>query len=253
MQPPFISAQCPTGGPEAEQLYQLGVDYHMARKGLPYDPQKAERLYDEAMQLGNAKAAINLAILYRQDYGNLPNESGRLIYHAELFQWAANEGCPEGLFALAEAYNWGWGVPMNQRKAKNLVQEAAEKGCLAAMVQYGETLYREGKEEEGKRWMHKSLDLGNGDAGAELAMRYELEYNSDGLINALRCGARLGSIQCLYRLGNIYHNGSYGQSKDEEYTKKIIELIESLDDKEYPRPILDFDERIPPKPVLPFK
>jgi TPR repeat protein len=253
MQPPFISQQCPTGGPEAEQLYQLGVDYHMARKGLPYNPQKAEQFYDEAMKLGNAKAAINLGILYRQDYANLPNRSGRLIYHAQLFQWAADKGCPEGLFALAEAYNWGWGVPMDQRKARKLVEEAAEKGCLGAMVQHGSILRDEGKKEEGKKWIKKSLEFGNGDAGEVLAMIYELERDSEGLLDSLRKGAKLGSLSCIYQLSHIYYRGNVGQNIDEEYSKKMYDFYKTIDDKEYPKPIPDFDELFPPKPVLPFK
>jgi TPR repeat protein len=253
MQPPFVSQQCPTGGPEAEQLYQLGVDYHMARKGLPYSAKKAEQFYDEAMRLGNAKAAINLGVLYRQDYVNLPNESGRLIYQAELFQWAADKGCPEGLFALAEAYNWGWGVPMDQRKARSLVEEAAEKGCLGAMVQYGGILYEEGKHEKGKRWIQKSFELGNGDAGRKLAFIYEIEGDSEKIIFSLRNGAKLGSRGCIHDLACIYLNGDCGQNKDEEYAKRLVILLESIDKNEYPKPIPNFDELFPPKPILPFK
>lgn len=253
MQPPFVSQQCPTGGSEAEQLYQLGVDYHIARKGMPYSPKKAEQFYDEAMKKGNAKAAINLGILYRQDYVNLPNESGRLKYHTQLFQWAADQGCPEGLFALAEAYSHGWGVPMNQNKARSLVQEAAEEGCLQAMVQYGEILRDDGHEREGKEWINKSLSLGNGDAGADLALIFQFEKDSNGIINSLREGSRMGSIKCMFHLSHIYYKGKFGQVIDDGYSKKIYDFYQAIDSKEYPKPIPDFDELFPPKSILPFK
>jgi TPR repeat protein len=248
MQPLFISSQCPTGGPEAEKLFQLGVDYHKARKGRPYNLKTAEKFYNEAMKMGNAKAAINLGLMYRQ---NDPNETEGLNY-IERFEWAADQGCPEGFFALAEACDMGWGVPRNPEKAKRLMQKAAEEGCLAAMAQHGERLYREGKKEEGKQWVQKSLELGNGDAGAVLSLIYHAERNSEKMIESLRSGGRLGSRGCINDLADIYYNGDYGQKKDEQYAQKMISLFESIDDKEYPQPIPDFDELIPPKPVEPY-
>jgi hypothetical protein len=95
--------------------------------------------------------------------------------------------------------------------------------------------------------------LGNGDAGSNLALIYEIEGDSDQIIQSLREGAKLGSRGCIYGLADIYFNGNCGQQKDGEYAQNLLELFEAIDKHEYPKAIPHFDEFFPPKPILPFK
>lgn len=252
-QPPFISAQCPTGGNEAEQLFQLAVDYHKTRKGMPYDLDKAEKLYEEAMELGNAKAAINLGIMYRKDYFHKPKRTERLAYMIGLFEKAIEMGCPEGYNALAEAYANGWGVEESPRKAMALVKKSAELGSLNGMVIYGEYLIEEGDRREGLELMEKALKLGNGDAGHALYMEYFSRKDAPNMIRVLREGARLGSRVCLYIYIDMYWNGNDGQPKDPAYADKIAAVLDSIDKEEPPKTIPNFDELVPPREVFPYK
>ena len=104
-----ISPECPTGSAEAEELYQTARKYNEGAKGMPYDLKQAEALYQEAMEKGNAKAAIKLGLMYRINYASRPDRAGRHEYMIGLFEYAQHLGCPEAYQALAEAYGEGWG------------------------------------------------------------------------------------------------------------------------------------------------
>jgi TPR repeat protein len=162
-------------------------------------------------------------------------------------------GCPEGFYGLTAAHSNGWGVPKNQKKAKELLKLAAERGALNAMVEYGMNIYDEGKEQEGIAWLEKSLALGNGDAAANLALLYERQKDIEGVIRSARKGCKLGSLTAIAVLAAIYLLGRCGQEEDREYALRLNELSKTIDTREQAKPIPDFDERIPPKPILPFK
>lgn len=241
-QPPFISNQCSPKNDEAEKIFQLGVDYHLARKGMPYDPERAEKLYEEALNLGNPKAAMNLAFLYRKDYAQLPHRQQRLEYSVGLLNKAAEMGCSEALYSLAEYYSFGWGVAQDSTKAEALVKDAVDKGSFSATLEYAKKLDESGDDEKARVLLEKSLAQGNGDAGAELSFIYWGRKDAENLVRVLRKGASLGSLNCLYVLRSTY-NGD-GQPKDERYVRMISDLLKSIDSKEAPRPIMDLDKRL---------
>lgn len=256
---PSISKECPTGTREAEELFQLGTDYFRGLHGMPGDKSKAEKLFLEALELGSAKAALSLGqlYLYRYRYGTVERLEGEKKM-VQMFQKAADMGCPEGLYGLTAAYSNGWGVPKNQKKAMELLRQAAEGGALNAMVEYGMNIYDEGAErnnekrkQEGIAWLEKSLALDNGDAATNLSHLYWQEENIEGMIRSLRQGCRLGSLTAIVGLLDIYISGRFGQEKDREYAMRLNEL--KVDAREPAKPIPDFDERFPPKPILPFK
>jgi hypothetical protein len=252
---PSVSKECPTGTKEAEQLFQLGTDYFRGLHGMPKDKARAEKIFLEALELGSAKAALSLGqlYLYRYDYGTVERLEGEQQM-VQMFQKAADMGCPEGLYGLTAAYSNGLGVPKDRKKALKLLKRAAEGGALNAMVEYGMIIFDEGKEQEGIAWLEKSLTLGNGDAATNLTLLYMLQGDSEGIIRSARAGSRLGSLTALVDLAGIYLLGRYGQEEDEEYARRLDdELIRNIDTREPAKPIPDFDERFPPKPVLPYK
>lgn len=171
----------------------------------------------------------------------------------QLFQKAAEMGCPEGTYSVASAYSRGRGVPKNQKKAKALMKLAAEQGALNAMVEHGIILYDEGKQEEGIGWLEKSLALGNGDAATNLSILYELQKNAEALVTAVRKGCKLGSLTALSDLVMIYNGGRCGQEMDRDYAIRLANFATGIDKREQAKPIPNFDELFPPKPILPFK
>jgi TPR repeat protein len=258
-----MSQQCPTGGKEAEELYQLGRKYREGHGGFPRDSAKAEKLFEESLALGNAKAALAIGQMYRIDYGTRPDPTKRYKYMVAMFKQGMKMGCPEAYQFMGECYEKGWGVRTDRKKAIELLTQAAEMGSPKAMEWYGRYLifpvfYGRSEPpqlEPGRQWLRRSLALGNGDAGEGLADSYKYNEGSiDGIVKSLREGAALGSKQCLQRLKLLYLDGWYGQNKDLEHAACYAKLKDSISDFDRPRPIPDFDKKCPLKqPYQPFK
>jgi TPR repeat protein len=251
-----MSKQCPTGGKEAEELYQLGRKYRAGHGGFPRDKAKAEKFFEEALEMGNAKAALQIGQMYRIDYGSRPEVGKRHRYMVAMYRQAMKMGCPEAYLFMAECYEKGWGVRADFAKAIELARQAAEMDSPKAMEHYGAYLIERQKQlEAGRQWLHRSLALGNGDAGVPLAHSYRFnEQSIDGIVRSLRTGAALGSKECLHDLVMMYRNGYFGQDEDEAHAACYSRLRDKIDDFDAPKPIPDFDTICPLKqPYQPFK
>lgn len=247
-----MSKQCPTGSKEAEELYQLGRQYRYGH-GVPGDKKKAEKLFEQALAKGNAKAAIQIGQMYMWDFSPLYPEAKREKYMIAMYEQAAKMGCPEAYLSLSQCYEKGWGVRANEKKSLEMLRKAAEMGSPKGLEFYGIYLVKSGLVEEGRKLLDRSMALGNGDAGVGIGTIYQYQKDSSGLINALRAGAKMGSKACIEQLTIIYLMGEYGQDKDKSYANRLDDLYESIDDFYPPKPIPDFDKKFPPKPILPFK
>lgn len=263
-QPLVFSARCPAGGAAGERLFDAGMDYEYARKGVEQDFFRAERFYQQALDKGSARAALYLGRLYRQSYAGRPFYASRLRFQAALFEQAISMGCPDGYLFLAEAYQNGWGVKASLSTAWRLVKEGALRGSMPAMTAWGTNLYFENRYETGeqaqarrneaKAWLEKAMRQGDGHAGYELALIYRVyEQDPKNAIRVLREGARLGNVDCLSMLAGIYRRGEDGQLKDEAYAETIETLRREIDVREAPRLIERFAKRLPPKQVLPYR
>ncbi|MCM1129954.1 MAG: hypothetical protein NC211_08500 [Alistipes senegalensis] len=263
-QPLVFSAKCPAGGAAGEKLFEAGMDYEYARKGIEQDFFRAERFYQQALDKGSARAALYLGRLYRQSYAGRPFYTPRLRFQAALFEYAISMGCPDAYLFLAEAYQNGWGVKASLLTAWQLVKEGAMKGSMAAMTAWGTNLYFENRFEKGeqaqamrseaKAWLEKALKQGDGQAGYELALIYRVyERDPKNAVRVLREGARLGNVDCLSMLAGIYRRGEDGQPKDEAYAEAADALRREIDVREAPRPVSQFSRRLPSRPVLPYR
>ncbi|MDR1489460.1 MAG: hypothetical protein LBS65_03085, partial [Desulfovibrio sp.] len=213
-----------------------------------------EKFFEEALQRGNAKAALQIGQMYMFDYSPNYPQKKRYKYMIAMYELAAKMGCPEAWQALAVCYDNGWGVRKSYKKAIELVKKGAELGSPLAMAQYGEALaYEFFQFEEGRKWLRRSMDLGNGDAAIPIARIYDFEENAEGIIQSLRAGAKLGSIDAIDHLSLTYLIGEYGQDKNVEYGNRLDELQKSLDPFYPPKPIPDYDQRFPPLPIKPWK
>jgi TPR repeat protein len=254
-----MSSQCPTGTKEAEELYQLGRQYRYGH-GVPGDKKKAERLFEQSLAKGNAKAALAIGDMYRDDYatvypghptGTLPAKQ-RHKYMRNMYAHAANMGCPEAYLIIGKCFENGWGMPSDRGKALACLLKAAEMGSPKGMEFWGKFLVESGQLQTGITWVEKSLSLGNGDAGVTLASIYSYLKDIEKIMKSLREGARLGSRECLMQLYLTYLQGYDGQNKDKEYAQCFKKLLDSIDVYYPPQPIPDFDKICPPKlPYLP--
>jgi TPR repeat protein len=145
-------------------------------------------------------------------------------------------------------------VKKSYKKAIELLKKGSELGSPLAMEQYGACLAIDlFQVEEGRKWLRRSMELGNGNAAIPLARTYNREKNAEGIIQSLRAGAKLGSIDAIGALKRVYWVGNYGQDKNEEYGDRLEELHKSIDRFYAPKPIPDFDQRFPPLPIKPWK
>ncbi|MDR3038676.1 MAG: hypothetical protein LBV21_05250, partial [Candidatus Adiutrix sp.] len=174
--------------------------------------------------------------------------------------------CPDAYIYLSEAYTKGWGVRRNPKKALELMKKGAELGSPKALEFYGTMLIADPRAPgyvitrdqkmiaEGRKYLHRSLELGNGDAGVILSLIYQqVEHDSEGMIKSLRSGAKLGSKACLSELAMTYNYGDYGQPHDKAYGYCFRNLEDKISDFEAPKPIPNFDRLCPLKAIRPYK
>lgn len=249
----YIAAQTPTGGLEAETLFQQAVDCHMGRNGMSSDVKSAQKLYAKALMKGSPKAALNLGYLYKTDANLHPDRDTRHKYMLALFLRAAQLGCPDGLYCLYEALERGQGLPKDQFKANRLLKKAALNGSVMAMARLGAKYIIAGNAKEGVFWLNKALAEGNGDAAYDLAI-YEKTKNRDivAMIGFLRQGSKLGSVKCIRTLAFIYELGQFGQEPAPKYAEELFALQSSIDPIHPPAEIPNFERRFPPRKIRPM-
>ena len=242
------------GYPAAEEclgwLYRNGF-------GVAKDIEKAKALYDSASALGNPAARNALAELYEQGEGvNRDTKKAVELYRsaaaddhsvamrhlAELLftddtvtdknealafcRRAVNAGDVESIIDLGRAYENGWGVDKDVKKAAELYQKALANGCEAAEmrleelkpeVQYlrgvacmeGKTCQRDFF--KARAWFEKAVEQGHMEAAGRLAEM--LQYGLGGSVDVKRAislyeqADAAGNASAAVDLGFMYYQG----------------------------------------------
>lgn len=131
-------------------MSQLG-DLYREGKGVTQDVQKADSLYRQAFERGLADAGYKLADLRAERYDSIPAEElvneGRYYYlrsapsvGVKLFYMAADEGSPEAMALLGDAYTRSLGVPYDYDLSLLYYAKAALAGNPSAQFVIGELL-----------------------------------------------------------------------------------------------------------------
>lgn len=106
---------------DAEAAYALG--------DLERDHGRAAQWYRQAAQQGHAKAALSFALLLKNGDG-IPTDKAAA---AHWFGVAAQAGDAHAMFLLSNAYADGDGVPRDPRRARDLLERAADREYPAAI------------------------------------------------------------------------------------------------------------------------
>lgn len=216
----------PTGGPEAEALFQKGLSYELSGGGDSYDPDTAKELYIMALNKGSAKAALNLGRQLKHRATGSRKKADDLGHMVRYFVQAAKMGSPDALYCLHDVCSRGLGVPKDSVKAAKLLESAAHGGSPLGMMRLGLDRIGRDKLNEGKSWLIKALNEGYGDAGYHLAsLYYAVERDVDCMIRYLREGAQQGSEKCIRRLVMIYEQGQFGQEVNLPLAEKYLTLL----------------------------
>ena len=138
----------------------------------------AVSIFKPMAESGDARARYELGLLYEEGLG----VSKDPVAAAALFQQAASQNLPEGLFSLGRMYGVGkGGIPLDHREAFKLYLQSAELNYSPAQVFVGLS-YQNGmggvtkNAEEAYKWYLKAAQLNNAIAQVYIARMY-LEGN----------------------------------------------------------------------------
>ena len=194
--------------PEANELFVDALDYHLGRNGKLRNPEKAATLY--------AQAAAHLERVCTEDPAQVSGCLQALAALMDFFMRAMRIG------SLGSSPNNGAAhskivVPMNRAGTGPLTRDSAS---LADMTRLGINCLNSGNLEGGKRWLHKALKAGHGDAAYYLALYYyNVDKNVRNMLISLKKGARKGSERCSRYLCTIYELGLFGQRRNPKLAK----------------------------------
>jgi TPR repeat protein len=123
-------------GGDVEAAFQLGEMLRIGVLGVPAAPGAAAPWYAMAAKQQHARAALALALLYK-------NGNGVARDDAQAAQWlaAASElGNAHAMFLLSNIYNEGLGVKQDRAKARQMLEEAAEHEYPPALQELAMTM-----------------------------------------------------------------------------------------------------------------
>ena len=138
------------------------------------DPEKAEKLWRKAAELGGALAQYNLGEYFAWGLG-VP------LDYTEAARWyrkAADQGFAGAQYKLGVMYQNGRGVPLDFAEAMKWHRKAADQGDASAQVNLG-VMYKQGlgvsQDYAGAlKWYRKAADQGDATAQFNLGTMYEL-------------------------------------------------------------------------------
>jgi len=108
--------------PLPEAFVELGRMYSEGL-GVPSDPGAAQRLYDDAVGLGDAGAMLRLAEAFSR-------EGGDINMAIRLYRQAATLGRTDAMERLVDVYRCGLGVPADPETAAQWRDRAADAGSI---------------------------------------------------------------------------------------------------------------------------
>ncbi|MCC5792327.1 MAG: sel1 repeat family protein [Legionellaceae bacterium] len=202
------------------QLYVIGA--YKYGYGVNKNPQMASRLYIRAAKEGNAIAQYMLAREFLASRNRRNHNLG-----LSWLKKSVAQNYPRAQTYLAQMYLAGVQVRSNTVEAVDLLEAAADRHYVPAMLSLAELAQKNGQSRVAKMWWQKAADAGNPEAMLALAAMY-LDGNSDhyepatGFMWTTRA-AQLPSPAAKKALAALYKEG-HGVSTDkalaEEWQRK---------------------------------
>ncbi|NRR33783.1 sel1 repeat family protein [Oxalobacteraceae bacterium] len=121
---------------DAEAAFQLGELHRSALPGQSQAPRLAAPWYRMAALQHHARAALALALLYRNGEGVARDDEQAATWLTR----ASDLGDGHAMFLLADSYTEGRGVVRDSAKGRALLEEAAEREYAPAQQALGRTL-----------------------------------------------------------------------------------------------------------------
>ncbi len=186
----------------AGALYDEAVAARRAQQSA-----KALGLFQQAANRGEARAMLELGLIYRSGDG-VPKDIQQSV---SWFEKAAKAGNSSGMDYMGAMYANGEGVPKDDRRAMDWYGKAAAAGNPVGMDALGQ-MYRNGRGvpqnyPEAIRWFTKAADAGNASASYHLGMMYENGWgtarNAGEAMNCYRKAAAGGDREAARHLSDL--------------------------------------------------
>ncbi len=171
----------------------------------------ALRHWQEAAGQGNARAMLNLGVMYDRGQGIAENDGEAVKW----YQAAAGAGIAEAQYYLGQKYRSGQGVGQNIGEAAQWYRRAADKGHIQAQRMLS-LLYLNGSGVdrdygEALNWARKAADQGDVQSLHNIGYMYQnglgVAENPAEATNWYRKAAEQGFVRSQYSLGIMYMSG----------------------------------------------
>lgn len=196
----FIAYERAADGADPQGINNLGWMY-LNGYGCDRDVEKAIELFEEAAELKNTTAMVNLGNIYEDDIYDFVLQDYDKAFH--WYSKAADLGDPKGWFNVANMYHYGRGVEQNYEKAFEIFSALYEEGDKSTCFYMG--LYHQ--------------------------MGFAVEQNYKKAFYYYKIGHTEGDKYCTHQLGVMYGKG-LGVKKNpgnaEFYYKQSAEAGDAL-------------------------
>ncbi|MGQ3892406.1 tetratricopeptide repeat protein [Legionella sp. CNM-4043-24] len=191
--------------------YQFGY-------GAKKNTDTARRYFIDAAKNGNDIAQYALGMQFLESRDSRNKKMG-VIWLSK----SADKGNIKAQYELGQMYATGGVVAQDSVKAKALLEGAASKNYIPAMLSLGNMAAKEGDFQTAKDWLSRAADSKNPDAQRSLASLYLDDkgpfYNSQTGVSLLTEAARQGSSDAQLALSRLYKEGKGVEANSELATK----------------------------------
>ena len=203
----YLSTSAKEGN--AIATYYLGVG-HASGKYFKKSKSLALKFFEKSAKLGYVSAYTRLGEAYGKENKEYKNDVKKSFAY---FSKAVELGDGEALAYLANCYYNGSGVAKDHEKAKELVNESAERGCVNGLYMKGFMLYNgmafDEDKEQGIELITRAADAGYRKACVFLIAYYSAKATADP-VKALRykeIAVAAGEIGYAYEVARSYEQG----------------------------------------------
>lgn len=180
-----------------EKLFKQGIKYQHGIK-VTEDIGRASALFELAADKGHALAMNSLYEITRTylDSGNYQDVKRGIAIHQHL----ADKGYSTSIYELSILYNSGKGVPKDHEKSFSLLQQAAEKLYIPALMQLGTHYQQIG--------MDIAIETHEGNTHeGDVELISLAQQNFRHAVNNFHIAANMGNAEAMFNLAIFYEHG----------------------------------------------
>lgn len=194
--------------------------------GVAHDSTLAVKWFQKAADQGDGDAWMYLSTYYLRGTCGFAKDTAR--YFAIRKEWA-DKGLPNGMAALATAYEYGYGCKADTAKAVELCEQALKKGSSWAMEQMALNYYYADlgltkDEKKAVQLYEKALKLGDYESAAYLARIYSAKKDYKKMWKYINEGIRWADPDAWTIAATAYGMGE-GVEKNEAKAQHILDSL----------------------------